>query len=66
MNDSIKFTSDVDVISLEHCSVLYNISETKIRELSQREDCDFAVINDGIMIINRSKFADYLTRLYIR
>ena len=66
MNDSIKFTSDADAISLEHCSVLYNISETKIRELSQREDCDFAVINDGIMIINRSKFADYLTRLYLR
>ena len=66
MNDSTQYTSGADVISLEHCSVLYNISETKIRELSQREDCDFAVINDGIMIINRSKFADYLTRLYIR
>lgn len=66
MNKTIEKTSNSNVISLEHCSVLYKIGETKICKLSQREGCDFAVINDGAMRINRSKFAGYLTRLYLQ
>lgn len=55
---------EVENLTLEQASVLYNIGINRIRELSNKPDCNFVLWVGNKRLIKRRQFSDYLTRMY--
>lgn len=51
-------------LTMEQASVLYNVGINRIRELSDKPDCDFVLWVGNKRLIKRKRFSDYLARMY--
>ena len=56
---------EVENLTLEQASVLYNIGINRIRELTNKPDCNFVLWVGNKRLIKRRQFSDYLTRMYL-
>ena len=52
------------LLTIKEAAELFNIGESKLRELTDAKDCNFVLWNGNKRLIKRKTFEDYLLRQY--
>ena len=52
------------LLTIKEAAELFNIGESKLRELTDAKDCNFVLWNGSKRLIKRKTFEDYLFRQY--
>ena len=52
------------LLTIKEAAELFNIGESKLRELTDVKDCNFVLWNGSKRLIKRKTFEDYLLRQY--
>lgn len=52
------------LLTLQEASEYFNIGITKIREITNEEDCDFVFFNGNKRLIKRENFNEYIKKEY--